>query len=121
MHVLVIAQAAKVDRKLYIRNLLTGITPSTRVKLLNAALLTLQENNTPGDPVLSAWISTDGHYAFVEFRPADEANCGFLMNNISILGQLVKVGRSKTYVGALSLMDDGNMRNTFAFALKLEP
>jgi len=29
MHALAIAQAAKVDRKLYIGNLPTGITPST--------------------------------------------------------------------------------------------
>lgn len=88
------------------------------MKLLNAALLTLQPNNAPGDPVLSAWISTDGHYAFVEFRTADEANCGFLLNNISILGQPLKVGRPKTYVGALSMMDDGNLCNTVAAALQ---
>ena len=88
------------------------------VKLLNAALLTLQVSNTPGDPVLSAWISTDGHYAFVEFRTAEEANCGFLLNNISILGQPLKVGRPKTYVGALSMMDDGNLCNTVASALQ---
>ena len=88
------------------------------VKLLNAALLTLQANNIPGDPVLSAWISTDGHYAFVEFRSAEEANCGFLLNNISILGQPLKVGRPKTYVGALSMMDDGNLCNTVAAALQ---
>ena len=88
------------------------------MKLLNAALLTLQPNNAPGDPVLSAWISTDGHYAFVEFRTAEEANCGFLLNNISILGQPLKVGRPKTYVGALSMMDDGNLCNTVAAALQ---
>jgi len=48
----------------------------------------LPKNNLPGDPVLSAWISTDGHYAFVEFRSSEEANNGFLLNNISILGQV---------------------------------
>ena len=68
--------------------------------------------------MLSAWISTDGHYAFVEFRSSEEANCGFLLNNISILGQPLKVGRPKTYVGALSMMDDGNLCNTVASALQ---
>jgi splicing factor U2AF subunit len=88
------------------------------VKLLNAALSALKANTAPGEPVLSAWISTDGHYAFVEFRSADEANNGFLLNNISILGQPLKVGRPKTYVGAFSMMDDGNLCNTVAAALQ---
>lgn len=70
-----------------------------------------------GDPILSAWISTEGHYAFVEFRSADEANNGFLLNNISILGQPLKVGRPKTYSGTFSLMEDGSVCNTVAAAL----
>jgi len=66
---------------------------------------------------LSAWISTDGHYAFVEFRTAEEANRGFMLNNISILNQPLKVGRPKTYVGALSMMDEGIPCNTVSAAL----
>lgn len=95
MQALALVQAGKVDRKLYIGNLPTGITSSTvkyfynqLVKLLNAALIALKANMSPGDPLLSAWISTDGHYAFVEFRTSDEANNGFMLNNISILGQV---------------------------------
>ena len=72
----------------------------------------------PGDPVLSAWISTDGHYAFVEFRSAEEANNGFLFKNISILGQPLKVGRPKTYTGVLSMIEDGGLSNTVAAALQ---
>ena len=34
MHAMAIAQAAKVDRKLYIGNLPTGITPSTVMKII---------------------------------------------------------------------------------------
>lgn len=30
-----------------------------------------------GPPILSAWISSDAHYAFVEFRSSEEANLGF--------------------------------------------
>jgi len=51
-------------------------------------LAILPKSNLPGDPILSAWISTDGHYAFVEFRSSEEANNGFLLNNITILGQV---------------------------------
>lgn len=113
-----LALHAKVDRKLYIGNLPVGVPPSTLVKLLNAALLALKANTQPGDPVLSAWISADGHYAFVEFRTADEANNGFMLNNISILGQPLKVGRPKTYVGGLGMMDDGSICNTVAAAIQ---
>ncbi len=88
------------------------------VKLLNASLNTLKaSSSSSGDPILSAWISTEGHYAFVEFRSAEEANNGFLLNNISILGQPLKVGRPKTYTGTFSLMEDGSLCNTVAAAL----
>jgi len=78
----------------------------------------LKANIKPGDPVLSAWISTDGHYAFVEFRSAEEANNGFLLNTISILGQPLKVGRPKTWAGTMSSMDDGSLPNTVGAALQ---
>lgn len=85
---------------------------------MNTALHTLKATTKSGDPVLSAWISTDGHYAFVEFRTAEEANNGFLLNSISILGQPLKVGRPKTYSGTLSSMDDGSLPNTVGAALQ---
>ena len=93
------SQTSKVDRKLYVGNLPTGITHSQLVDLLNTALITNKKNAYAGDPVLSAWISQDGHYAFVEFRSIEEANQGFWLNNYTILGQNLKVGRPKTYAG----------------------
>jgi splicing factor U2AF subunit len=77
----------------------------------------LKANIKPGEPILSAWISTDAHYAFVEFRSAEEANNGFQLNNISILGQPLRVGRPKTYSGMMTMGDDGGVCNTFAAAL----
>ena len=44
---------------------------------MNEAILSLGVIKEPGNPILSAWISSDSHYAFVEFRNADEANKGF--------------------------------------------
>lgn len=81
---------------------------------MNALKVTSSQS---GDPILSAWISTDGHYAFVEFRTAEDASHGFLLNNISILGQPLKVGRPKTYTGTFSLMEDGSLCNTVGAAL----
>jgi len=47
------------------------------IDCVNEAMLSLGELSESGNPVVSAWIASDGHYAFVEFRTADEANLGF--------------------------------------------
>lgn len=44
---------------------------------MNEAILNIGIIKEPGNPILSAWISSDSHYAFVEFRNAEEANLGF--------------------------------------------
>jgi hypothetical protein len=96
------AQASKVDRKLYVGNLPPGITPKELVDLINHALIKVSGNINPGDPVVSAWIASDGHYAFIEFRSSEEADNGFALNNISIHGHTLKVGRPNTYTGSYS-------------------
>jgi len=96
------AQASRVDRKLYIGNLPPGITPKELVDLVNHALVKVNGNTNPGDPVISAWIASDGHYAFLEFRSAEEADSGFALNNISIHGFTLKAGRPTTYDGSFS-------------------
>lgn len=87
------------------------------VKLLNTALLTLK-TFPPGDPIVSAWISSDGHYSFIEFRTPEEANQGFALNNITIMGMPLKVGRPKTYSGMFPLIEDNNLSNTVAAVLQ---
>jgi splicing factor U2AF subunit len=58
--------------------------------MLNLALLVMKCNTKPGLPVLSAWISQDGHYAFVEFRSLEECNNGFQLSQIAIFGHVSK-------------------------------
>lgn len=53
---------------------------------------------------MSAWISSDGHYAFVEFRTAEEANIGFKLQGMNIQGTEIKIGRPKAYNGTLSAL-----------------
>lgn len=73
-----IAQTAKIDRKLYIGNLPPGMTQQLLMNILNEAMLSLDNViEEPGNPVISCWIASDGHYAFVEFRNSMEANLGF--------------------------------------------
>jgi len=52
------------------------------MELLNSALREMGKDSgifQDGDPILGTWISGDGHYAFVDFRSADEATQGFVL------------------------------------------
>ena len=48
-----------------------------------------------GNPIVSAWISQDGSFAFVEFRTIDECREGFAVGQLSLYGRPLKVGRTK--------------------------
>ena len=48
-----------------------------------------------GGPVINTWMSSDGHYAFAEFRSAEEANRGFMLSTVSIMGYPLKIGRPR--------------------------
>ena len=110
--------AQNTDKKLYIGNLPSGMTPPSLVKMLNIALLTLKpEDFAPGEPVISSWVSPDGHYAFVEFRTAEEATKGFVLNGFKILGVPLKIGRPKTYQGLPQNVEETGPSNTVAAIL----
>jgi splicing factor U2AF 65 kDa subunit len=64
---------------------------------MNEAILSLGVIKEPGNPILSAWISSDSHYAFVEFRNSEEANLGFKLLGMNINGSEIKLGRPKSY------------------------
>lgn len=57
----------------------------------------MKVNSGPGDPVISAWICSDNHYAFIELRSSEEADNLIRLTNVSILNQIIKIGRPKTY------------------------
>ena len=110
--------AQNTDKKLYIGNLPNGMTSPSLVKMLNIALLTLKpEIFDPGEPVISSWVSPDGHYAFVEFRTAEEATKGFILNGFKIMGVPLKVGRPKTYQGLPQNVEETGPSNTVAAIL----
>jgi splicing factor U2AF 65 kDa subunit len=92
------AQSDKIDRKLYVGNIPPGITQQMLLNIMNEAILSLGIIKEPGNPILSAWISSDSHYAFVEFRNADEANKGLKkLQGMNISGCEIKLGRPKSY------------------------
>ena len=58
----------KMARELYIGNLPGGVSIQQLTDFLNAAMKQLGVCSSPQGTVVGCWISTDGHYAFVEFR-----------------------------------------------------
>lgn len=93
--------SSKADRKLYLGNLPPNINATQLMELLNSALKKMDINTEPeGDSIVSAWISPDGvgHYAFIEFRTAQEATNGTALNNASLFGYQLKLGRPKQYL-----------------------
>lgn len=80
---------SKADKKLYLGNLPPNITSQQLMDMLNVALKKMEINtDVDGDSIISAWISPDGvgHYAFVEFRTAQQATNGLALNGASLFG-----------------------------------
>ena len=110
--------AQNTDKKLYIGNLPSGMTPPSLIKMLNLTLQTLKpEDFSKEQPVIGAWISPDGHYAFIEFRTAEEATKGFILNGFKIMGVPLKIGRPKTYQGLPQTLEESGPSNTVAAIL----
>ena len=71
------------------------------MNIVNEAMLSLGVIKEPGNPIISTWISTDTHYAFIEFRNSEEANLGFRLHGMTISGSEIKIGRPKAYEGTM--------------------
>ena len=99
----------KSERQLYVGNIPAGIKSERLNDLLNDALRDLGKRAglfQDGSAVIGSWIASDGHYAFVDFRSADEATQGFVLNQVSLVdGMLLKVGRPKNSTGIVPTSD----------------
>ena len=66
---------------------------------MNKALLIMKKYlYLPGMPIISAWIAPDGHYCFLEFRNPEEMALGFSLNQVTIQGSPLKVGKTKNSI-----------------------
>ena len=86
---------------------------------MNEAILQLGVIKEPGNPILSAWISSDSHYAFVEFRNAEEANLGFKLQGMNINGSEIKLGRPKSYESTMQQIGLAASLTSFSTATTL--
>ena len=94
----------KSDRQLYVGNLPPNITAPELVKNLNDGMVALGLCKENDQPVLDAWISTDSHYAFVEFRSQEDASKGYQLIQISIQGYPLKVGKPRVANSQYSML-----------------
>jgi hypothetical protein len=85
------------------------------IDIVNEAMVSLNVIEEPGNPVVSTWISSDGHYAFVEFRTAEEANHGFKLEGMNIQGCEIKIGRPKAYSGTMNALGLMSQINSIQF------
>lgn len=93
----------KSERQLYVGNIPPGIKSDRLNDMLNDALKELGKDANifqDGGAVMGSWIANDGHYAFVDFRSAEEATQGFVLNQVALVDDvLLKVGRPKNSAG----------------------
>ena len=114
------SSAQKVECKRYVGNLPAGMTTDSLVRFLNDCLRKMDLVAAEGDPVTSCWISSDGHYAFVECRTVEEANSLFNLAGINIKGMDLKIGKpreqaqlSSNLATAGSLLGMKNLTNSY--------
>jgi len=94
-------QANRKQRELYIGNLPVGMVSAQQLKeLFRAPLLTMPNmEESTGPVVANVDLSTDGKFAFVEFR--DEPICTLaltLFDKMEVCGRALNVGRPRGYI-----------------------
>jgi len=93
------AAVTKPMRELYVGNLPSGVMGPQLAEFLGAAILQLKLNIHPGNPIINTWMSSDGHYAFVEFRTVEECNAASQLNGMPFGPVTLRIGRPKNYPG----------------------
>jgi hypothetical protein len=98
----IIDQGTRKARRLYVGNLPIEemqVTEEMLVGFFCAAATQAGIANTtlPGDPVVSAWLSQENKFAFVEFRTMEEATAGLGLNGITMGPNSLKVSRPSDY------------------------
>ncbi|OQS02136.1 splicing factor U2af large subunit [Thraustotheca clavata] len=110
------AVSLKPMRELYVGNLPPNVTGSQLQEFLGTIIqqVGLSLPGQPGNPILSAWISTDNQFAFLEMRTVEECNLALLLNQLNMLGRQLKFGRPRSFVGPAQPMPNISSRTQTA-------
>lgn len=93
------AVSMKPAREMYVGNLPPNVTGPQLQEFLGTIIQQVGLSLQPGNPILATWISTDGHFAFCEMRTVEECNLALMLNQLPLLGQPLKFGRPKSFMG----------------------
>lgn len=95
----------KPHRELYVGNLPPGITVPQLAEFVNTAFKQLNLSKDPTlNTVVTAWVSPDGHFAFMELRTIEEATAALTyLNGIQVGAFNLKIGRPKGYNGSAAV------------------
>ncbi|RLN15263.1 hypothetical protein BBO99_00003946 [Phytophthora kernoviae] len=110
------AVAQKPARELYVGNLPPNVTGPQLQEFLGTIIQQVGLTTQPGNPIMNTWISTDGHFAFCEMRTVEECNLALLLNQLSLLGQPLKFGRPRSFMGPPQPMPQISARTQTALA-----
>ena len=86
-------EKSKRDRELYVTNLPSGLSTKEIVNLLNIAMISIEANIKPGDPILNATTIPDKDYTLLEFRTPEECVNGYKLNGMSFLNKPIVLGK----------------------------
>lgn len=108
------AVAQKPARELYVGNLPPNVTGPQLQEFLSTIIQQVGLTTQAGNPIINTWISTDGHFAFCEMRSVEECNLALLLNQLSLLGQPLKFGRPRSFMGPPQQMPQVSARTQTA-------
>eukprot|EP01097_Dermamoeba_algensis_P002027 TRINITY_DN1808_c0_g1_i2.p1 TRINITY_DN1808_c0_g1~~TRINITY_DN1808_c0_g1_i2.p1 ORF type:complete len:393 (-),score=81.57 TRINITY_DN1808_c0_g1_i2:67-1245(-) len=95
-------QQSRQARRLYIGNIPAGVSEQQLAAFFNEAMQNASVNKGPPpplaqSPVLAVQMNFEKNFAFIEFRSADDATAGMLLDGITLQGQSLKIRRPKDY------------------------
>ncbi|KAK2195175.1 bifunctional RNA recognition motif domain/Nucleotide-binding alpha-beta plait domain superfamily/RNA-binding domain superfamily [Babesia duncani] len=91
-------------REIYIGNIPPTSDVNHLLEFINEALVAVNGTTIPGNACVKGWISSDGHYAFIELRSMQEASNCMQFTGLNYMGYNIRVNRPKTYTDEMLAM-----------------
>lgn len=86
---------SKKDIELYVLNLYKDLDEDKVKELLNAALISIEANDSTGGPIINVTKNAEKNYFILEFRTESECQKAMKLNGMKILCRPLKLGKPK--------------------------
>lgn len=90
--------ATRQARRLYVGGIPAGVSSDSVVALFNSELRSRGLCQSVNDPVISAQVNTERHFAFIELRSVDGTTAALNLDGISCFGSCLRVRRPRDYM-----------------------